>query len=32
MVDYYLIESDIRRAFIDEEVRQWDFCNNLWWW
>ena len=32
MPDFYLIEDSIRRAFIDESVRQWEWCNNLWFW
>lgn len=30
MVDSYLIESAIRRWFIDSEVNQWPFAENMW--
>lgn len=30
MVDSYLIESSIRRWYIDAEANQWPFAYNMW--
>lgn len=32
MPEFYLIESDIRRFYIDDEVSAWKLCDNLWFW